>query len=780
MKHLRTIAPPARLLSRIAAALLLAGAATQAAAVITINTVAGTGANAYSGDGGPATAAALSGPRGVAVDRSGRVYIADSDNNIIRRIKLDGTIETIAGVQNGPACVANYSGDGGPATSAHLGCATSVASDSLGNLYIADMKNHRIRKVDANTGTIATVAGTGTPGYGGDGGPATSAQLQDPFVIVIDSQDRVYISDQGNRRVRRIETDGTITTVAGDGGASETGNGGQATSAGLGGIWGIGLDAQDRLYVTNVGSVRRVEADGTINRVAGNGSGSYSGDGGPALSAGMVATGVMVDASGRMYISDSSQRIRRVGLDGTINTVAGTGVSGFSGDGGDASVATFNGIYGLTVGNKGLLYFPDYSNLRIRALTLDVPTEPLAASASAGNAQATVQWNPPSNNGGNAITGYVVTVVGDPSKRCTATPPATSCVVTGLTNGTPYTFAVRADNDNGAGAEAEAGPVTPSAPPVPSAPLNPAATAGNAQATVSWEEPVSGGPFTEYTVTAVEDPSKTCTVTGTPPLATSCTVPGLTNGSTYTFTVRATNANGTGMASAVSNAVTPAAPPVPSAPLNPAATAGNAQATVSWDAPASGGPFTEYTVTAVEDPSKTCTATPPATSCTVPGLTNGSTYTFTVRATNANGTGAASTVSNAVTPSAPPVPSAPLNPAATAGNGQATVSWSAPASGGPFTLYTVTAVEDPTKTCTATPPATRCVVSGLTNGRTYTFTVTASNASGTGTASAVSNAVTPQAPSSSVAPIPTLSEWALLALSTLLALAMAFTLRRQR
>jgi hypothetical protein len=612
------------------------------------------------------------------------VYIADSDNNIIRRIKLDGTIETIAGVQNGPACVANYSGDGGPATSAHLGCATSVASDSLGNLYIADMKNHRIRKVDANTGTIATVAGTGAPGYGGDGGPATSAQLQDPFVIVIDSQDRVYISDQGNRRVRRIETDGTITTVAGDGGASETGNGGQATSAGLGGIWGIGLDAQDRLYVTNVGSVRRVEADGTINRVAGNGSGSYSGDGGPALSAGMVATGVMVDASGRMYISDSSQRIRRVGLDGTINTVAGTGVSGFSGDGGDASVATFNGIYGLTVGNKGLLYFPDYSNLRIRALTLDVPTEPLAASASAGNAQATVQWNPPSNNGGNAITGYVVTVVGDPSKRCTATPPATSCVVTGLTNGTPYTFAVRADNDNGAGAEAEAGPVTPSAPPVPSAPLNPAATAGNAQATVSWEEPVSGGPFTEYTVTAVEDPSKTCT------------------------------------------------------------------------------------------------ATPPATSCTVPGLTNGSTYTFTVRATNANGTGAASTVSNAVTPSAPPVPSAPLNPAATAGNGQATVSWSAPASGGPFTLYTVTAVEDPTKTCTATPPATRCVVSGLTNGRTYTFTVTASNASGTGTASAVSNAVTPQAPSSSVAPIPTLSEWALLALSTLLALAMAFTLRRQR
>ncbi len=243
--------------------------------------------------------------------------------------------------------------------------------------------------------------------------------------------------------------------------------------------------------------------------------------------------------------------------------------------------------------------------------------------------------------------------------------------------------------------------------------------------------------------------------------------------------MRADNANGAG-AEAEAGPVTPSAAPVPSAPLNPAAVGGNAQATVAWEAPASGGPFTLYTVTAVEDPSKTCTATPPATSCTVTGLTNGSTYTFKVSADNANGTGADSAASNAVTPAAPPVPSAPLNPAATAGNAQATVAWEAPASGGPFTLYTVTAVEDPTKSCTAMPPATSCTITGLTNGTPYTFTVTASNASGTGAASAVSNAVTPQAPSSNAAPIPTLSEWALLALSTLMALAMAFTLRRQR
>ncbi len=779
MKHFRTIVPPALRLSRIAAALLLAGAATQAAAFITINTVAGTGTGGFSGDGNLATTAELRGPRGVAVDRSGRLYISDSDNNAIRRVNLDGTIETIAGVPNGPACVFHYNGDNVAATSAHLGCPTDIKLDSQGNLYIADTENHRVRRVDGSTGTITTVAGTGTAGYDAaeEGGPATSAKIRRPFGLAIDTQDRVYFADANNMRVRRIETDGTLTTVAGNGGNVETGEGGLATSAAIGSPQGIALDTQDRLYITNWTTVRRVEADGTIHRVAGDGTGGIPVNGAQATASHMGPTGIMVDTSGRMYISDAAgNRIYRVGLDGAVTTVAGT-TAGYDGDGGDATLAKMYFPYALVVGNKGLLYFPDYVNNSIRALTLDVPTEPMSASATPGNTQATVSWSAPTGDGGSPITGYVVTVVGDPSKSCTATPPNTSCTITGLTNGTAYTFAVRADNANGAGAEAEAGPVTPSAAPVPSAPLNPAAVAGNAQATVAWEAPASGGPFTLYTVTAVEDPSKTCTAT---PPNTSCTVTGLANGSTYTFKVSADNANGTGADSAASNAVTPAAPPVPSAPLNPAATAGSGQATVSWDAPASGGPFTLYTVTAVEDPSKTCTATPPATSCTVPGLNNGSTYTFTVRATNANGAGAASTVSNAVTPSAPPVPSAPLNPTATAGNAQATVSWSAPASGGPFTLYTVTAVEDPTKSCTAMPPATSCTITGLTNGTPYTFTVTASNASGTGAASAVSNAVTLQAPSSNPAPIPTLSEWALLALSTLMALAMAFTLRRQR
>jgi len=319
-------------------------------------------------------------------------------------------------------------------------------------------------------------------------------------------------------------------------------------------------------------------------------------------------------------------------------------------------------------------------------------------------------------------------------------------------------------------------PVAVSMAPVPSAPQNPAATAGNGQATVSWNEPASGGPFTLYTVTSVEDPSKSCTAT---PPTTSCVVPSLANGTSYTFTVRASNANGPGADSTATAPVTPAAPPTPSAPQNPAATAGNGQATVSWSEPASGGPFTLYTVTAVEDPSKSCTATPPATSCVVPNLANGTPYTFTVRASNANGPGADSSATAPVTPAAPPTPSAPQNPAATAGNGQATVSWSEPASGGPFTLYTVTAVEDPSKSCTATPPATSCVVPNLANGTSYTFTVRASNASGMGAASTATAPVTPAAPTpSGPAPIPTLSEWALLALSSLLALAAVFARRR--
>ncbi len=269
----------------------------------------------------------------------------------------------------------------------------------------------------------------------------------------------------------------------------------------------------------------------------------------------------------------------------------------------------------------------------------------------------------------------------------------------------------------------------------PGAPLNVTAVAGNAQATVSFSPPASNGgsPITLYTVTSSPG---SVTATGS---ASPITVPGLIAGTTYTFTVTATNAVGTGPASSPSNAVTPSAPP--GAPLNVTAVAGNAQATVSFSPPAStgGSPITLYRVTSSPGG---VTATGSASPIMVPGLTNGTTYTFTVTATNAFGTGPASSPSNAVTPSAPP--GAPLNVTAVAGNAQATVSFSPPASNGgsPITLYRVTSSPGGV---TATGSASPITVPGLTNGTTYTFTVTAMNAAGTGPASSPSNAVTPMA-----------------------------------
>jgi hypothetical protein len=279
-------------------------------------------------------------------------------------------------------------------------------------------------------------------------------------------------------------------------------------------------------------------------------------------------------------------------------------------------------------------------------------------------------------------------------------------------------------------------------PTVPGAPTGVSASAGDTTATVSWTAPSNGGlPITGYTVTSSPD-SVTATTAG----ATSVTVPSLTNGTTYTFTVTATNALGDSPPSAPSNPVTPAAPTVAGAPTAVVATAGDSQASVHWTAPASNGgsPISGYTVTS--DPGGlTGSSAGAATSATVLGLTDGITYTFTVVATNGVGDSAPSDPSNAVTPAAPTVPDPPTGVAATAGNAQASVHWTAPASdgGSPITGYTVTSIPDGLTASTV--GATSATVTGLTNGTSYTFTVTANNLNGPSSPSAPSNSVVPTA-----------------------------------
>ena len=254
-----------------------------------ITTVAGSGTAGHGGDGGAATSAGLS-ASGVAVDAVGNLYIADSGNSRIRKVDaVMGIITTVAG--NG---IAGYSGDGGAATSAQLSPhLQGIVVDAAGNLYIADAGNNRIRKVTAATGVIITVAGNGTTGYSGDGGAATSAELGNSYGVAVDAAGNLYIADNGNSRIRKVDAvTSIITTVAGNGIAGYTGDGGAATSAELDHPQGVGVDAAGNLYIVDNDRIRKVNAaTGAITTVAGSGIAGYSGDGGAATSASLFLSG---------------------------------------------------------------------------------------------------------------------------------------------------------------------------------------------------------------------------------------------------------------------------------------------------------------------------------------------------------------------------------------------------------------------------------------------------------------------------------------------------------
>ena len=311
----------------------------------------------------------LSNPVYVASDSAGNIYMSDQENQRVRRVDAaSGIITTVAGTGT-----PGFSGDGGPASAASLNYPGGLAADGAGNLYIADYYNRRIRMVAAGTGIITTIAGTGISGSTGDGGLATAAQLAGPYALAADAAGNVFIGFLEDARVRRVDAvTGVITTVVGTGTAGFSGDGGLATSAQVNYPYGLALDGGGNLYVADLynNRVRKVDAaTGIITTVAGTGTAGFSGDGGPATAAALnYPLGLAVDGAGNLFVADyNNQRVRMVAAaTGVITTMAGTGATGFSGDGGPATEAALNYPYGLAVDPAGNLYISDDSNRRVR------------------------------------------------------------------------------------------------------------------------------------------------------------------------------------------------------------------------------------------------------------------------------------------------------------------------------------------------------------------------------------------------------------------------------
>ena len=462
-------------------------------AVGTVSGVAGIGRPGYSGDGGPAVDAQLFQPRMMTFDGAGNMYIADTFNQVIRVVDPSGTISTVAGVPtpvaagSGDQCPRHFSGDGGPALEADLACPHSLAVSPAGHLVIADAANDRIREVDSD-GIIRTIAGTGATGYSGDHGPATQAKLNDPKGIVYDAAGNLYIADTSNDRIRKVDANGIITTVVGTGTQGGGGDGGAAIDAQLSEPRTLAWGPAGELYITEpkIHRIRMVDANGIITRLAGTSVAGFSGDGGPAVDAQLdTPRGIDVDADGVVYIADSANdRIRRIGLDGIITTIAGTGVSQSTDDGGPAVAAAFNTPRAVAVFDHDL-YVADTYGDRIRVIhgitagpatvsagaTTVITTSSTTSSSTSTSSTSTSSTSPSSTTTSSTSTSSTSTSststttsapkpttttttrpTGDPSSTTTTIPASTAPGPHGDPAGTPGSPATA-----GTGAAAQSG-----------------------------------------------------------------------------------------------------------------------------------------------------------------------------------------------------------------------------------------------------------------------------------------------------------------------------------
>ena len=350
-----------------------------------ISTVAGNGNIGDTGDGGPATSATLGSANGIVVDKAGNIYFTDSIFSVVRKIDSKGIISKFAGGGAGSL------GDGGPATSARLsfqGPHAGLAVDGAGNVYIADYFDSRIRKVDTS-GNITTVAGNSTsPGLGsfsGDGGPATSAGLNSPTGVAIDSAGNLYIADYGNQRIRKVDTSGKITTFAGIGvvTASDSGDGGPATKAELGSPYDVAVDGKGNVYIADSEHIREVNSSGIISTAAHGFFGTCALSPTPVASADVAANGFGLDSAGNLYIADKSgDCVQELETDGIVSTVAGGGVT--KGDGGPATSAELISPAAVALDTAGNLYIATSGAIRKVTASATQPSQKPIISTNSG------------------------------------------------------------------------------------------------------------------------------------------------------------------------------------------------------------------------------------------------------------------------------------------------------------------------------------------------------------------------------------------------------------